>query len=56
LPLGGMKYDFIFIFTAAKFPACAEAAGRELRRWLNDQDSSEPMAGRSGKGALFYRL
>jgi UDP-3-O-[3-hydroxymyristoyl] glucosamine N-acyltransferase len=42
LPLGGMKYDFIFIFTAAKFPACAEAAGRELRRWLNDQDSSEP--------------
>lgn len=42
LPLSGMEFDLMFIFTATHFPAGTEAAGRELRSWLKDQDSAKP--------------
>jgi acetyltransferase-like isoleucine patch superfamily enzyme len=42
LPLGGMKFDFIFIFTTAKFPVASDATAGELQSWLKKQDSSKP--------------
>jgi tetrahydrodipicolinate N-succinyltransferase len=42
LPHSALDFDFLFIFAATIFPACSENAGRELRRWLKNQDSSKP--------------
>jgi tetrahydrodipicolinate N-succinyltransferase len=42
LPPAERKYDILFIFATAGFPAGTEIAIRELRRWLKNQDSSKP--------------
>lgn len=42
LPQAEFNFDFLFIFDMAIFPAGAETAMRELRRWLKNQDSSKP--------------
>jgi acetyltransferase-like isoleucine patch superfamily enzyme len=41
LPHSALDFDFLFIFAATMFPACSENAGRELGRWLKNQDSSK---------------
>jgi tetrahydrodipicolinate N-succinyltransferase len=42
LPIAGFSFDFLFIFDMSIFPAAAETAATELRRWLKTQDSSKP--------------
>jgi acetyltransferase-like isoleucine patch superfamily enzyme len=42
LPHTTLDFDFLFIFDTALFPACSENAGRELRHWLKNRDSSKP--------------
>jgi acyl-[acyl carrier protein]--UDP-N-acetylglucosamine O-acyltransferase len=41
-PHGPADFDFLFIFAATTFPACPENTGRELRRWLKNQDNAKP--------------
>jgi tetrahydrodipicolinate N-succinyltransferase len=42
LPHAALDFDSLFIFDTTIFPACPENAGRELKRWLKNQDCSRP--------------
>ncbi|MEI6614122.1 MAG: DapH/DapD/GlmU-related protein [Chrysiogenales bacterium] len=42
IPHTALDFDFIVIFNTAMFPACPESSGRELGRWLKNQDSAKP--------------
>jgi bifunctional N-acetylglucosamine-1-phosphate-uridyltransferase/glucosamine-1-phosphate-acetyltransferase GlmU-like protein len=42
LPHSTGDFDFLFIFATTIFPACSKNSGRELQRWLKNQDSKKP--------------
>ncbi len=41
-PSGKSDFEFLFVFSEDIFPVASAAAGRELRHWLQKQNSAEP--------------